>query len=96
MKVPIMKAVANPPKILWAPMVPAILNFGLQLPFMFISISLFGANPLMFMGTILIGHAILAVYGAREQHLSNMIESFGRSSRGGDSRYPAGGRKYAP
>ena len=48
----ILKAVANPPKILWGPFLPTLLNLGIQFPFMFILIGIYGINPLMSMISI--------------------------------------------
>ena len=42
MKDVILKAVANPPKLFWGPVLPTALNAGLQIPFMFMAIELNG------------------------------------------------------
>ena len=40
MKDVILKAVANPPKLFWGPVLPTALNAGLQIPFMFMAIGM--------------------------------------------------------
>lgn len=96
MREPILKAVSNPPKILWAPFLPAFINLGIQFPAMFISMAAFGANPVIFMGSIAVGHIIAIVYGAREPHLSAMIMSFGKSAKKTNNLYKDKGNKFAP
>ena len=91
----ILKAVAVPVRILWAPAVPALINFGLQVPFLLMWLSL-GRNPLLFLITIPIGHLIILAYSTEEPHLSNMIKAnryFFAKSR---SIYSSKGNKLAP
>ena len=52
----ILKAVANPPKILWGPFLPTLLNLGIQFPFMFMCMGIWNVNPLIFIATIGLGH----------------------------------------
>ncbi len=92
----ILKAVANPPKILWAPYLTAFINLGLQFPIMFISMSMFKSNPIIFMGTIAIGHIAAIIYGAKEPHISAMIMSFGASAKKTTNLYRVRGNKFAP
>ena len=96
MKEPILKAVANPPKILWAPYLPVLLNLGLQSPIMMMCIGVFGMNPLMFMVTLPITHMVIIAYGAKEPHLSGMIQAFGSCSSGTNNMYKVKGKKFAP
>ncbi len=96
MREPILKAVANPPKILWAPFLPVLLNLGVQFPIMFTAIGGFGVNPLFFVSTILIAHTIIIAWGAKEPHISNMIQSFGQSHRVSNNLYKTKGNKFAP
>ena len=53
MREEILKAVAAPPKVLWAPMVPAIINLGIQFPVMFMAIGIGNMNPLTFIFLIM-------------------------------------------
>ena len=77
MREPILKAIAMPPRIFWAPFLPAAINLAVQFPFMFIGMGLFEMNPLVFVFPIVFAHVFLAVYGAREPHLSAMVRAFG-------------------
>ena len=91
----ILKAVAVPVRILWAPAVPAILNFGLQVPFLLMWLSLH-KNPLLFLITIPIGHLIILAYSAKEPHLSNMIKANRYFFTKSHSIYSSKGNKLAP
>ena len=53
----ILKAVANPPKILWGPFLPTLLNIGIQFPIMFMFIGLGDVNPLLFVFSIVLVHS---------------------------------------
>jgi len=68
MRAEILKAVAQPPKVLWAPMVPAIINLGIQFPMMFIGIGVADANPLFFIVLIITAHIALVFAGLKEPH----------------------------
>lgn len=96
MKELILKAVANPPKILWGPFLPTLLNIGLQFPFMFMFLGLFDMNPLFFMVSIIIGHVCVVAAGAKEPHLSAMIQAFGKSNKVSTNLYKEKGNKFAP
>ena len=96
MKEPILKAVANPPKILWGPFLLVLLNFGLQFPLMFIFIGTFNINPIIFIMAIVLGHVASIAIGAKEPHISNMIQAFGQSNKTSTNLYPTKGNKFAP
>ena len=69
MREEILKAVAQPPKFLFAPMVPAIINLGIQFPMLFMGIGVADVNPLFFITSIVTAHAALVVAGIKEPHL---------------------------
>ena len=92
----ILKAVANPPKILWGPFLPTLLNMGLQFPFMFMAVGVFGLNPLIFMATLLAGHVGCIMAGIKEPHLSAMIQSFGQANVSSKNLYKVKGNKFEP
>ena len=92
----ILKAVANPPRILWGPFLPTLMNLGLQFPFMFIAAGVFQANPLLFMVTILLGHIGCVMAGVKEPHLSSMIQAFGQANISVHNLYNEKGRKFEP
>lgn len=92
----ILKAVAQPPKIFWGPVLPVMLNAGLQFPFMFMAIGLGDINPLFFVASIILIHLGIVAYGVREPHLSAMIQSFGQTNVVSTNIYPERGNKFEP
>lgn len=96
MKDMILKAVAQPPKIFWGPVLPVILNAGLQFPIMFMAMGLGNVNPLWFVITIVIGHAIVVAAGTKEPHLSAMIQAFGQANKVSQNLYKVKGNKFEP
>ena len=97
MKEPILKAVAMPPRVFWAPMIPAIVNFATQVPLVFIWIALFEGNPIWAMWTVLAVHLVIIFYGAREPHLSHMMLAWGQSGPAMTKNiYFSRGNKFAP
>ena len=96
MREPILKAVAMPPRIFWAPMLPAGINLATQIPIMFIGMGAFQMNPIVFLPPILVGHIFLIIYGSREPHLSTMIRTYGPMAGGSKNLYQSKGTKLAP
>lgn len=96
MREEILKAVAQPPKFLFAPMVPAIINLGIQFPMLFMGIGVADANPLIFIVSILSAHAALVVAGIREPHLSTMMQAYGQSNKVSSNLYAVEGNKFEP
>jgi ABC-type transport system involved in cytochrome bd biosynthesis fused ATPase/permease subunit len=96
MKVPILKAVAMPPRLFWAPFIPAVANLSIQFPMMFIMMALFDANPLVFIGTIIPVHLLIVIFGVREPHMSNMMKAWGPLSAASHNVYKDKGKKLAP
>ena len=92
----ILKAVAQPPKIFWGPVLPVVLNLGLQFPMMFMAMGIWNINPLMFIVSILISHASVVAAGVREPHLSAMIQAFGQTNMVSKNLYAEKGNKFAP
>ncbi len=96
MKEMVLKAVANPPKILWGPFLPVLLNIGLQFPLMFMAIGVFNMNPLFFLVSIVIVHVFIVSLGVKEPHLSTMIQAFGQTRKPTTNLYKVKGDKFAP
>lgn len=96
MREEILKAVAQPPKVLWAPMVPALMNLGVQFPMMFIGMGIGGANPLYFVALIITAHAVLVGLGIKEPHLSTMLQAYGQTYKKTTNLYSVKGNKFAP
>lgn len=92
----ILKAVAQPPKIFWGPVLPVALNVGLQFPVMFMAIGLADINPLLFVISILLVHGSVVLAGTREPHLSAMIQAFGQANKVSTNLYAEKGNKFEP
>ena len=92
----ILKAVAQPPKIFWGPVLPVVLNLGLQFPMMFMAMGIWNINPLMFIVSILVAHASVVAAGVKEPHLSAMIQAFGQTNMVSKNLYAEKGNKFAP
>lgn len=96
MREEILKAVAQPPKFLFAPFVPALVNLGIQFPMLFIGIGLADMNPLFFIVSILLSHAVITAYGVKEPHMSTMLQAYGQSNKISKNLYSVKGNKFAP
>ena len=96
MREPLLKAVAMPPRLFWAPFLPAGANMGIQFPIMFIGLGVFDMNPLLFVFPIVFVHIVLIIYGAREPHLSAMVRAYGPMAGGSQNIYKSKGTKLAP
>ena len=97
MREEILRAVAQPPKVLWAPMVPSLINLGVQFPMMFISMGVSeAANPLYFVATIIIAHIALIGFGIKEPHLSTMLQAYGQTFKKTTNLYSVKGNKFEP
>ena len=97
MKEPILKAVAMPPRVFWAPMIPAIANMATQIPIIFLWIGLFQGNPIWGIWTVLIVHFTIVVYSAKEPHLSHMMLAWGQNGPVATKNiYHSRGNKFAP
>lgn len=96
MREEILKAVAAPPKVLWAPMVPSLINLGVQFPMMFMGMGIGDLNPLYFVFCIIVAHIILIVLGIKEPHLSTMLQGYGQTYRKTVNLYSVKGNKFAP
>ncbi len=96
MREPILKAVAMPPKIFWAPFVPAVVNFSMQMGIMVMCLAVFNTNPLWFILPLGIGHLIIAGYAWNEPHMSRMMMTYGPMSSPTKNIYPVKGHKLAP
>lgn len=92
---PILKAVAMPPKVFWAPMVPAIANVALQSVFLIMWIAT-NHNPIFFIATFALAHIGIIIYGVKEPHLSRMMKASGPALIPSKNIYPTKGNKLAP
>ena len=96
MREPILKAVAMPPRLFWAPFVPAIVNFSVQMGVMFMCNVALHWNPLWFVPFMLLGHIFIAAMAWREPHMSKMMMTYGPMSAATKNVYPVKGHKLAP
>ncbi len=96
MREPILKAVAAPPRLFWAPFLPALTNIAIQFPMMFIIMGIWTINPLMFVPSIIALHFMLVIYGVREPHLSAMMQAQGPLMGGSKNMHPSKGTKLSP
>ena len=92
----ILKAVANPPKILWVPFLPVLLNMGIQFPLMFMFLGVLSINPIWFMATLVAGHVFCVFLGVKEPHISTMIQAYGVIAKKTNNLYKVKGNKFAP
>ena len=92
----ILKAVANPPKILWGPFLPVMVNMGIQFPIMFMFLGTLDVNPLWFMTSLVLGHVVSIVMGIKEPHISTMIQAYGQTAKQTNNLYKEKGNKFAP
>ena len=72
------------------------LNYGYYLAPLFMFMGIAGANPLWFMATLLSGHVFAVLLGAKEPHISSMIQAFGPASKKTNNLYSVKGNKFAP
>ena len=96
MREDILKAVTQPPKFLFAPFVPALVNLGIQFPVLFIAIGVANMNPLFFIFSILLSHAAITAYGIKEPHMSTMLQAYGQTRKVSKNLYSVKGNKFAP
>ena len=96
MREDILRAVAQPPKFLFAPFVPALVNLGIQFPVLFIAIGVANMNPLFFIFSILLSHAAITAYGIKEPHMSTMLQAYGQTRKVSKNLYSVKGNKFAP
>ncbi|MBE6453970.1 MAG: hypothetical protein E7017_03690 [Alphaproteobacteria bacterium] len=92
----ILKAVANPPRILWGPFLPVMVNLGVQFPIMFMFLGTFDVNPLWFMISLVGGHFASIFMGIKEPHISAMIQAYGQTAKTTTNLYKEKGNKFAP
>ena len=81
MKQQVLKALANPAHIFYVPYTLAIINFAVQF---IVFVILFAGrmilfnkdlNPLIFMGSLLLVHSILAIFSKRDPQLGQIISA---------------------
>ncbi len=96
MREEILKAVAQPPKFLFAPFVPAMINLGIQFPMLFMAVGVADVNPLFFIFLIVGAHGALVAAGFKEPHLSTMLQAYGQTNKISKNLYAVEGNKFEP
>ena len=97
MREPILKAVAMPPRLFLAPFALAGANMAMQFAWMFVLLGIFDVSPLWTLITLLLAHFLLIIAGAREPHLSRMLEAWGKNGpMSSHNIYKSRGVKLAP
>jgi hypothetical protein len=76
MRTMVLRVVAEPQMMFWAPVVPAAGNLSLNVILMMFGIVLFDLNPLPFFGSTLAGHLFIVAYAARDPHLTTLIKAW--------------------
>jgi hypothetical protein len=92
----ILKAVANPPTIFWAPQLPAMVNMALHALLMIYGWGLGNVSPLVFIVSNVLCHVIIAIQGAREPHLSSIIQAWAVNLKRTTNLHKGPTRKYVP
>jgi hypothetical protein len=94
----VMRAVASPPTLFWAPMIPAIINMGLHALGIVYAWGLFKISPLLVIISLIVFHMVLAAQGAREPHMATLVPAWAYSKRSTRNLIKGkhGIRKYVP
>jgi hypothetical protein len=77
----ILRAIANPPTLFWAPQLLAMVNMGMHAIFMIFGWGFFRVSPLPFIVSLIVFHLILASMAQREPHLATLWQSWGRGTK---------------
>jgi len=97
MREPILKAVAMPPRLFWAPFMIGVANFAVHGALLFMLIAIVDFNPLWVGVSAIVVHSIIVSYSSKEPHLSRMCEAWGKSGPNTThSIYESRGVKLAP
>ena len=91
----VLRVVAEPSQIFWAPVLPAAANVLLNVTSMLFFIIIFNVNPIPFFLTSFIGHAMIAVYAVRDPHLSTLMTAWMETRRKTRNMLLVKGNKYA-
>jgi type IV secretory pathway VirB3-like protein len=94
MKTMVLRVIAEPPQIFWAPILPAAGNVMFNFTLMIFGTLFFNLNPIPFFVTLLISHGVLAGYAARDPHISNLATAWMETRRRSRNLIPAAGNKY--
>ena len=94
----VMRAVASPATLVWAPMMPAIINMGFHALGIVYAWGLFKVSPLLIIISLIFFHMVLAAQGAKEPHMATLLPAWAYSKRATRNliKGKPGTRKYVP
>lgn len=92
----ILKAVALPSTLFWAPQLPALGNMGIHALLMIYGWAFAKLSPLMFIVSFLVMHIFIAAQGAREPHLTTILQAWAITKKGTRNLNKGKTRKYVP
>lgn len=90
----VLRVVAEPQQMFWAPVAPAGGNLILNFTLMMFGIVLFDLNPLPFFATAFAGHLFIAAYAARDPHLTTLLQAWNVANRKTVNLLKVKGNKY--
>ncbi len=97
MKEQILKSVAQPPLLFYAPFLPAVLNITLQFVLMIFMFIITGSGKAVFLIiTIVLVHMILILLGKKEPHLSSIITSLSQTPKRTKNIINENSNKFTP
>lgn len=94
MRTMVLRVVAEPPQIFWAPVLPAAGNVLINITAMLFAIVFFNVNPIFFFITLIVGHGVIAGYAVRDPHLSTLITAWTETRRKTTNLVGVRGNKY--
>lgn len=95
MRTLILRVIAEPSQIFFAPVMPAAANILMNVTLMLFGIVSFDMNPIVFFITAILGHCAIATYALREPHLSTLMSAWISQRRRTANLIRSRGNKYA-
>lgn len=92
----VLRVIAEPSQIFWAPVLPAAANVLLNVTLMMFFILLYNVTPIPFFVTTLVGHGMIAVYAVRDPHLSTLMTAWMETRKKTRNMLRVRGNKYVP
>ena len=91
----VMRSIANPPQMFWAPVELALMNFLIAGTIMIFGFA-FGMNPLWSLTVLAVNHLILASIGAREPNAYTILMCWSQANRPTKNLIKSKGNKFVP
>jgi type IV secretory pathway VirB3-like protein len=91
----VMRSIASPPQMFWAPVELALMNFLIAGCVMIFGFA-FEVNPLWSLAVLVVNHGILASIGAREPHAYTILIAWSQANRKTKNLIKAKGNKFVP